>query len=393
MALFKKNPNEANYATGKKNFANIIKNTCRDERGEKRLVWRQWEEDFNNNSVVEVGFDEEALFIKDGHISEVLGEGTHVVETSNFPFFSRLRNAMTGGISRYPCYVIYVDKTVSMEINWGFGDLPVKDKTLNQVFKISGYGAYNVLAKNASVFVKKMVGAKIVDFEADEIRKYLNTRIVEKVKTTIKRTLDNEEILDVIGDLETFSEKIAPRLDEAFEEYGLMLENFAIEELEPEEGIREKYNELEWEVRKGDRLTDRDVNRMDKMGDERWQKYEMMQAMNSAASNQGGGGTAAAGMGMGMGMMAGGMMGQMMQPMMQQPMQQQYQQPMQQQYQQPMQQPMQQQYQQPPMQQAPPQAPPEDPVAALKKLKDMLDMGLIEQAEFDAKKSEIMSRM
>jgi hypothetical protein len=34
-----------------------------------------------------------------------------------------------------------------------------------------------------------------------------------------------------------------------------------------------------------------------------------------------------------------------------------------------------------------------DPVATLKKLKDMLDLGLIEQAEFDSKKAEIMSRM
>jgi len=35
----------------------------------------------------------------------------------------------------------------------------------------------------------------------------------------------------------------------------------------------------------------------------------------------------------------------------------------------------------------------EDPVTTLKKLKDMLDLGLIEQAEFDTKKAEIMSRM
>jgi membrane protease subunit (stomatin/prohibitin family) len=35
----------------------------------------------------------------------------------------------------------------------------------------------------------------------------------------------------------------------------------------------------------------------------------------------------------------------------------------------------------------------DDPVATLKKLKDMLDMGLIEQTEFDAKKAEIMRRI
>jgi len=35
----------------------------------------------------------------------------------------------------------------------------------------------------------------------------------------------------------------------------------------------------------------------------------------------------------------------------------------------------------------------DDPVASLKKLKEMLDLGLIEQSEFNDKKSEIMSRM
>ena len=35
----------------------------------------------------------------------------------------------------------------------------------------------------------------------------------------------------------------------------------------------------------------------------------------------------------------------------------------------------------------------DDPVATLRKLKEMLDLGLIEQAEYDAKKMEIMNRM
>ena len=35
----------------------------------------------------------------------------------------------------------------------------------------------------------------------------------------------------------------------------------------------------------------------------------------------------------------------------------------------------------------------EDPVATLKKLKEMLDLGLIEQADFDTKKTEILGRM
>ncbi|MBC7254558.1 MAG: SHOCT domain-containing protein, partial [Chloroflexi bacterium] len=36
---------------------------------------------------------------------------------------------------------------------------------------------------------------------------------------------------------------------------------------------------------------------------------------------------------------------------------------------------------------------PADPVAALKTLKDLLDNGLITQAEYDAKKAEILKRL
>ena len=72
-------------------------------------------------------------------------------------------------------------------------------------------------------------------------------------------------------------------------------------------------------------------------------------------------------MGMGMGMAAGNMFGGMAQQMFA-PMQ--------------------------PMQQAAATQPAaEDPMETLAKLKKMLDAGLIEQAEYDAKKAEILSRM
>ena len=43
--------------------------------------------------------------------------------------------------------------------------------------------------------------------------------------------------------------------------------------------------------------------------------------------------------------------------------------------------------------QTPPSPSQEDPMEVLGKLKRMLDAGLIEQAEYDAKKAEILSRM
>jgi membrane protease subunit (stomatin/prohibitin family) len=119
-----------------------------------------------------------------------------------------------------------------------------------------------------------------------------------------------------------------------------------------------------------------------------WGRQQAADILGTLAANPGTGGIAAAGAGLGMGMAAGnvftGMAQQMFAPMQQQT----------------------------PGQSVPPQPsgrftqksaaagepPPaggteEDPVVRLKKLKEMLDLGLIEQAEFDAKKAEIMSRI
>ena len=47
----------------------------------------------------------------------------------------------------------------------------------------------------------------------------------------------------------------------------------------------------------------------------------------------------------------------------------------------------------PPQPAAPATPAAEDPITALKKLKEMLDLELITQADFDAKKADIMGRM
>jgi membrane protease subunit (stomatin/prohibitin family) len=116
------------------------------------------------------------------------------------------------------------------------------------------------------------------------------------------------------------------------------------------------------------------------------------QGLQSAGENHG----AAGMMGVGFaGGMAGGMMGAMQQQNVPNPafnqQQQQFQQPMQPQQQ--MQQPMQMQPEAQPVQPAPVAAPAEDPMAAMGKLKSMLDAGFITQEEFDVKRQEILSRL
>ena len=95
MGLFSKNPNEVNYPHGKKHFTDVIKKSSPIET----LIWLNPEEDFNTNSTLIVAESEEALFFKNGVIEEVFQCGRYKLSTNNYPFLSRITNALSGGIS------------------------------------------------------------------------------------------------------------------------------------------------------------------------------------------------------------------------------------------------------------------------------------------------------
>jgi membrane protease subunit (stomatin/prohibitin family) len=124
---------------------------------------------------------------------------------------------------------------------------------------------------------------------------------------------------------------------------------------------------------------------MDILGND-WGKQQAANILSTVASNPGAGGVAAAGAGLGMGVAASGIFGNMAQQMFV-PMQQ-ISQP--QSVPQPSGRFVQKSAVTP---STPSNSTDEDPIATLKKLKEILDLGLIEQSEYDAKKAEIMSRM
>lgn len=141
MAFFNRNPNEEAYIGGKKHWTDVIKNSASGEL----LIWRQPEEDFNTNSTLVVMPGEKAVFIKGGVVEQVFEKGTYKLSTENYPFISRLRNALSGGISTFHCVVYFVRDAESREILWGTDSpISVRDKVFNIVTDVRVRGAYKL---------------------------------------------------------------------------------------------------------------------------------------------------------------------------------------------------------------------------------------------------------
>lgn len=389
MGLFSKNPNEVAYSGGKKHWADVIKNTGPGEL----LIWRQPEEDFNTNSTLIVMPGEEAIFIKGGTVEQTFENGTYKLSTENYPFISRLRNAFTGGVSTFNCVVYFVRKAHSMEIRWGTDSpIQVRDKILGIATKLRARGAYKVQIENPVKFLEKLIGNNVpVQFQ-EELNKYFINEFQSKIKSVIARALNesNTEILGIDARLDEFSEIIEPYMQEILEDYGLKCVKFSIAAIDiDDDELRRKYDEIGMDAIAKMRGAQADKAVMGILGDD-WGRQQAANILGDLANNPGAGGVAAAGAGMGMGIGAAGAFGSMAQQMFS-----------------PMSGNINQQSQQP-VQSAPSgrftqkgasinsttnSSSVEDPLEILSKLKKLLDAGLIEQHEYDAKKAEILNRM
>lgn len=387
MALFGRNPNEVAYVGGKKHWADVIKNSGPGEL----LIWRQPEEDFNTNSTLIVMPGEEAIFIRGGTVEQVFENGTYKLSTDNYPFISRLRNAFTGGISTFSCVVYFVRKAHSIEIRWGTDSpIQVRDKLLGIATKLRCRGSYKVQIDNPVKFLEKLVGNNVPVQLQQELNKYFINEFQSKIKSVIARALNesNTEILGIDARLDEFSETIEPYMQEILEDYGLRCVRFVVAAIDiDDDELRRRYDEIGMDAIAKMRNAQADKAVMGIMGDD-WGKQQAANILTELAKNPGAGGVAAAGAGMGMGIGAGSVFGSMAQQMFT-PMANSFAQP-----------------QQPPVQPtpsgrftqqsaapAPAQPAAEDPMEVLGKLKKLLNAGLIEQAEYDAKKAEILSRM
>jgi membrane protease subunit (stomatin/prohibitin family) len=332
---------------------------------------------------------EEAIFIKGGVIEQTFDNGTYKLSTENYPFISRLRNMFTGGISTFNCVVYFVRKAHSMEILWGTSSpIQVRDKLLGIATKLRARGAYKVQIGNPQKFLTKLVGSSNSSVSQQELLdEYFANEFQGKIKASITRALNETatELLGIEARFEEFAETVQPFLSEAFDDYGLKMIKFSIAAIDiDDDELRRRYDEIGMDAIAKMRNAQADRGVMDVLGND-WGRQQAANILGTVAANPGAGGIAAAGAGLGMGIAAGGIFGNMAQqmfaPMQQQP---------------------------PPQQPAAPQpsgrftqrsaetsssSGVDDPVATLRRLREMLDLGLIEQAEYNAKKAEIMSRM
>ena len=361
MALFKRNPNEADYYGGKKHFIDVIKNNGANTY----LFWRQPEEDFNTNSKLIVMPGETAIFVEGGNIVQQFSEGTYELTTNNYPFISRLKNALSGGISTFHCVIYFLKNADSMELKWGTDDpIQVRDKVYGIRTSVQARGSYKVRIENPALFLEKLIGNNVRGLNQNELNKYFKNEMLMQIKSCVSKflLLYENEFIGIGAYAGEISEAIQPQINETVSKYGLRCVNFAISYMEPDQTKYDAIDEAQIERIKREKQGIGENAFMNQLGSN-WDKMKRASIIETLAQNEGAGNITAMGAGLGMAMGVGSTIGNMANQVFQNASETQNMQSY------------------------------EDPIVVLEKLKKLLAAGLITEEDYDTKKKEVLSRM
>jgi len=305
--------------------------------------------DFRIGSQVVVREGQVAVFFLYGKALDIFGPGRHTITTANIPLLVRLVKKVFSGNTPFTAEVYFVNTRDMIDQRWGTPEpITLRDSVLRMV-RVRAHGTYSMAVSDPQQFVGQMVGARGY-YSTKDVSNYMRSMIINRLTDMLGENATS--ILDLPRMFEEISAATRIKLRDDFAAIGLSLKALYIMSVSPTEETSAAIDEAASIGAVGD---------MDA-----YMKFKTARAIGDAANQPAGAAadTAQVGLGMASGMAAAQVMANTFANAGQQ-------------------------------QQAPaqPAAPAEDPVAALKTLKELLDNGLVTQEEYDAKKAEILGRL
>ena len=209
------------------------------------FIWKYPHEDFNNMTELVVHESQEAIFFANGQAADTFGPGRYKLDAENIPILTKLINVVTG-VSVFHCEVYFINKTVQMAVKWGT-DSKVRfiEPTLGVPVELGASGEMNLAITDGRKMLIKLVGTMKGIAWGDEgagftkslqmsFRPLISTAVKSNLSAVIKQ--QNIDIVEVDEHLTELSDALRTKIVPGFEEYGLTIPQFYLNNIVLPEG-------------------------------------------------------------------------------------------------------------------------------------------------------------
>ena len=307
------------------------------------LVYRFPMEDreIQNGAMLTVRESQLAVFIDEGKLADTFKPGLYKLSTETLPVLTYLKNWDKLFQSPFKSDVYFFTQREQLDRKWGTPQpITIRDKDFGPL-RIRGFGNYSFLIQDPEPFWKRLSGT-FERFTSQDLEGQLRARILSEIASHLGGS--QIAFIDMAANQSQFSATLKGILAPAFADYGLELRSFNVESLSLPEEVQQRLDK---------------ASSMRVLGDlQRYTQFQTAEAIPVAAANAGG--AAGAGVSLGAGVALGQQMaaqiGGASTP-------------------------------------GAAGAGTSDPFALLEQLHNLATKGVITQAEFEAKKSELLSKI
>ncbi|MCL2636266.1 MAG: SPFH domain-containing protein [Betaproteobacteria bacterium] len=335
----------------KKQFIDILQWT---EDADGVLAWRYPMQDMEiqNGGSLTVRESQMAMFVNEGKVADVFSPGMYKLTTQTLPVLTYLKNWDKLFESPFKSDVYFFSTRLQIGRKWGTPQpITIRDADFGMV-RLRAFGLYSYKLTDPAKFYSEISGTR-AEYMRDELEEQLRNLLIATMTAALGAA--SLPFLDMAANQTLMAKTISECLAPEFERYGVALDNFAVTNVSLPEELQ--------------KAIDTRIS-MGMMGDmAKYTQYQVASSIPLAAQNEGGiaglGAGLAAGAVMGQAMaggLAGGITGGALAPAVAAPA-------------------------------VAAAASASDPGARLQQLKELLDKGLISQAEFDGAKAEVLKKL
>src|SRR5882724_9611615 len=272
----------------RKQFVDVIHWT---EDGDGILAYRFPMQDFEiqYGAQLTVRESQMALFVDEGKIADVFAPGRYKLNTQTLPLLTNLKNWDKLFQSPFKSDVYFFSTRLQLNQKWGTANpITIRDKEFGAV-RMRAFGIYTYRITDPKAFYLNVSGTRDIYTVAD-LEGQLRNTIVSSITDLFGES--GIAFLDMAANQDELGAKLAPKVAPMFQQYGLALDRFQVENVSLPEELQ--------------KVLDQRIG-MGVIGDMgKFAQYEAAQSIPIAAANEGG----VAGMGAGLG--AGVAIGQTM---------------------------------------------------------------------------------
>ncbi len=293
-----------------------------------------------------------AIFVNEGQIADVFGPGRYRLTTSTLPLLTNLKNWDKLFESPFKSDVYFFSTRLQLDCKWGTPNpITIRDKDFGMV-RMRAFGIYSYQLSDVRKFHSEISGTR-AQYTVVDLDGQLRNLVISSMTDLFGES--GLSFIDMAANQDELSRTLKGKLASVFERYGLTLDSFVVQNVSLPEELQ--------------KILDSRIG-MNMLGDlGRYTQYQVANSIPLAAQNEGGIAGIGAGLGAGLGI------GQTMTAAMAQTM------------------PAGTAPAVPPAASASAAGNADELVATLEKLHGLVAKGILSQAEFDAKKAELLGKL